>query len=373
MHAKLRAGVVDRGFLSKTFGSQLRYIIALLLIGCSVLWFLSGLFRNENRATEDGVFGNAVVSSIIDVQEIFSENRKVVRLLPAELFAYKSVFIISEVAGKVEEIFLEGGSSVERSQAILRVEKRDKLEQLERAEKLLEQRKLERDASGSLSVAGYRAQIHDHATLVALKDAEINYKNALLNLENTTIRAPFSGIVDEILPQVGSMISIGQNVATVANFEKLKVVTYVSEDDMFYISLGDEVEVKLGSGNLLRGNVNFIGRMLSPDTKSCRLEVLVDNAVGARVADGMSARVKLVIRQVNAYRVPSSSISVDRDGNLGVKVLAHKVVKFLKVRIVDDDNEGHVWVSGIEEGKIALIVRGHEYVVNGAVIDQYDV
>ena len=373
MHAKLRVGVGDRKFLSRTLGLQLRYIIALLLVGCSVMWFLSGLLLGSDCDTQDIVFGDADISSIVDVQEIFPENRKVIRRLPAELFAYKSVSIVSEVAGKVEEVFLEGGSSVERSQAILRVEKRDKLEQLERAEKLLEQRKLEREASGSLSVAGYRAQVHDHATLVALKDAEINYKNALLDLENTTIRAPFSGIVDEILPQVGSMISIGQNVATVANFEKLKIVTYISEDDMFYISLGDEVEVTFGSSNLLLGRVSFIGRVLSPDTKSCRLEILVDNAGGAKVAHGMSAKVKLGIRQVRAYKVPSSSISVDGDGNLGIKVLDNRVVKFLKIVIVDDDNEGHVWISGIKEGKIALIVHGHEYVVNDAVIDQYDV
>ena len=374
MHAKLRVEARASRFFSRILGLQLRYKIALLLIGCSVLWFLGGLFWGRNTATHDVVFGDAYIGSLIDVREIFPENRKVIKLLPAEVHAYKFVAIVSEVAGKVEEVFLDGGSVVEKGQAILRVERRDKLEQLERAEKLLEQRKLEREASGSLSVAGYRAQVHDHATLVALKEAEINYSNALLDFENTTIRAPFSGVVDEIFPQVGSMIGVGQHITTVANFEKLKVVTYISEDDMPHIGLGSDVEVVLGnSDGLLRGSVSFMGRVLSPDTKSCRLEILVDNKSDIPVADGMSSKVRIAIRQVKAYRIPSSSISVDGSGNMGIKILDKGIVKFLEVKIVDDDSEGNVWVSGISGDKITLIVRGHEYVVNGVVVDQCNV
>ncbi|MDD9363050.1 MAG: HlyD family efflux transporter periplasmic adaptor subunit, partial [Anaplasma sp.] len=101
----------------------------------------------------------------------------------------------------------------------------------EQARVLLEQRRLERGVSESLGAEGYRSQVHDHAALVALKEAEVNYKNAKLAFDSATVKAPFTGVVDEILPQVGSIVGVGQTVARVLNFDNLKVVTYVPERD----------------------------------------------------------------------------------------------------------------------------------------------
>ncbi|MDB1134983.1 efflux RND transporter periplasmic adaptor subunit [Candidatus Anaplasma sp. TIGMIC] len=350
---------------------KLRYKVAIALVIVCALWLNGGRFYHRG-ALDSTIVGTADSGDIIDIAELRVSNRKVLKILPAKVHAVRSVGVVSEVGGRVEEILLKGGSSVVQDQVILKIEEHGQLELLEQAEELLRQRKLEYDAAESLGSTGYRSQVHEQATLVALKDAEANHRNAQFNYKNTAIRAPFSGVVDEIFPQVGSVIGAGQLVARIADFETLKVVTYLPEGDVPYVRVGDLAGVTLGrNGVVLPGEVSFVGRVVSPETKSCRVEILVDyRDNGAYVADGMSAEVGLAVGEVRAYKIPSTSLSLGDDGVVGVKILdENDTVRFLGVEIVDDDNKGHLWVSGIPYGEVRLIVRGHEYALDGELME----
>ncbi|UQD53979.1 efflux RND transporter periplasmic adaptor subunit [Anaplasma phagocytophilum] len=351
------------------FTLRRRYAVAaLLVVGCA-LWFTSGILISRNTSQGPVFDGRADICSLIDVLEFDAAVHEVKRVFSANVVAARSVDVISEANGRVEEVLLSNGSAVDKDQVILRIDARGKLERLEQARVLLEQRRLERGVSESLGAEGYRSQVHDHAALVALREAEVNYKNAKLALDSATVKAPFVGVVDEILPQVGSMVSVGQTVARVLNFDNLKVVTYVPERDVAYIKPGDSVKVKLGRiGVVSSGKVSFVSKVVSPETKSYKLEILIEPQGVFEITEGMFAQVEFVIRREKAYRIPSSSLSVSAKGNLGVKVLDDRgLIRVLDVSTVDDD-EGYIWVSGIHEDSVKLIVRGHEYALDGAQI-----
>lgn len=345
---------------------RLRYKLAACLLMMCGLWLMSGLVA-PGTTGRDVISGSKKLPAIIRVEKLRAEDRELVIHLTGEVHASKFMNILSEVSGKVERVVARSGSKVESGQVILEIEECGRVERLKQAEALLKQRQLERDASESLSSTGYRSEAQDNAALVALMAAAADLKRAQIELRNTRIKAPFSGIVGKIVPQEGSFISGGQTIAQIASFDRLRVVSHVSEKSISKLKLHGPADVVLGSGEVLRGDIAFIGRIASPDTKTYMVEVLADNKSGVFVTEGMAALVRVPIGKFKTHKISSSSLSLDDTGAVGVKVLDNNTVRFFEVEIVDDLG-GRLWVSGVPDD-VNLIARGHEYVTVGTEVN----
>ena len=66
---------------------------------------------------------------------------------------------------------------------------------------------------------------------------------------------------------------------------------------------------------------------------------------------------------MKAHLVPSYLLSLDDDGNLGLKIIEDGSVKFILIEIIEDSNEG-LWVTGLPLNT-TLITVGQEYVIDG--------
>ena len=73
------------------------------------------------------------------------------------------------------------------------------------------------------------------------------------------------------------------------------------------------------------------------------------------------------LREVLAHLIPSYLISLNDEGELGVKILKDREVKFSNIQIVEDTIEG-LWVTGLPK-KATVITVGQEYVINGQVVN----
>ena len=71
--------------------------------------------------------------------------------------------------------------------------------------------------------------------------------------------------------------------------------------------------------------------------------------------------------QKDAYFIPSSLISLDDNGKIGIKVIQEKNVLFLTIDIISDTGNGY-WVNSNSKSNLEdymLITQGHEYVIEG--------
>ena len=69
------------------------------------------------------------------------------------------------------------------------------------------------------------------------------------------------------------------------------------------------------------------------------------------------------LREVIAHLIPSYLISLNDEGDLGIKILTNNIVKFTEIQIVEDTVDG-LWVTGLPKD-VAIITVGQEYVING--------
>lgn len=151
---------------------------------------------------------------------------------------------------------------------------------------------------------------------IELKNATVKLEGLRLLLDGRSIRAPFTGVVVPLTPaqqpgaspatpiQAGALVSQGQVLFGLADIERLKIVTSVSELDINQLHQGQAVEI-LGDGfdgERLNGAVDAISRMALTDGDSsgiARFAVTLSiaeltHAQLQRVRLGMSARLTLV-------------------------------------------------------------------------------
>jgi HlyD family secretion protein len=124
-----------------------------------------------------------------------------------------------------------------------------------------------------------------------------------VRLSYTELRAPIAGIVDVRAARAGETVAAGQPILTLINPDSLWVRADVEETYIDRVRLGDQLTVRLPSGDLRRGTVFYRGidadfatqRDVSRskrDIKTFEIRLRVDNH-DRRLAVGMTAYVLL--------------------------------------------------------------------------------
>ncbi len=124
------------------------------------------------------------------------------------------------------------------------------------------------------------------------------------------IHSPFAGTVMNIGAREGQYVSPKKELYLIANLKRIWVYVDVYEDDLPWVKMGDQVEmrVRAAPGRLFEGKVRFIYPYLEGKTRTVRVRLEFDNRDQV-LKPGMFANV--IIKsdaQPNAIVVPSESI-----------------------------------------------------------------
>lgn len=98
-------------------------------------------------------------------------------------------------------------------------------------------------------------------------------------LADTTVRAPFAGVVGERFVSVGDYVTRGTKVATVMRVDPLRVELTVPEQYVSAVASGRAVtfEVDAYPGETFAGQVRYVSPSVAADTRALTLEAIVPN------------------------------------------------------------------------------------------------
>ncbi|MEH0742029.1 efflux RND transporter periplasmic adaptor subunit [Vibrio cholerae] len=268
----------------------------------------------------------------------------------------------AEIAGKIVSLQVEKGQSVTQGQVIALIDKADLGIQLERAQAMLQVREKEYKAAQSLKDRGLQGEVAFTTAQAALVEAKAMVSNVKTSLANTSVRAPFNGIVDHLFIEQGDFVGIGDPVATLIDLERLVIEADVSERHIRDLSLDQEAQVSLIHGDKLVGKIRYISRVSSASTNTFPIEIELENPKQA-IPAGVSAEVTLNLTEQLAVKVTPAMLALDEAGNLGVKTLQGKRVKFVPIQLVKAEQDG-VWLTGLGE-RVDIITVGQGFVRDG--------
>jgi multidrug efflux system membrane fusion protein len=346
------------------------HIIAIGIAGVISLWFLTGLFGSNGIADEMTAAERDAASAVtMQVRAIVSkaQTRQSVVTIRGRTQAKRAVEVRSETQGVVSALPVEKGVRVKKGDVLCDINLDARSAQLAEAKALAQQRKLEYDASRQLAAKGYRAPTAAAASKAAHDAAQARLKQMQIEVSQTKITAPFDGVFDDRRVEVGDYLRVGDVCGLVVELNPLLITAQVAEDKVSALSIGMPGNARLVTGEMVQGTITFVAKTADPATRTFRVELEVPNPEFSMRA-GVTAEIAVPTDKVLAHRIPSSIISLDDKGIIGVRTVDDESrVQFHRVQLVDDTPDG-LWISGLPE-TVKLITVGQDYVKEGQKVD----
>ncbi|WOI54865.1 efflux RND transporter periplasmic adaptor subunit [Palleronia sp. LCG004] len=224
------------------------------------------------------------------------------------------------------------------------------------------------DAAVESALAGVEAARSGlESASAGVQSAEAAIAAAETELDRLVIHAPFAGLLESDTAEIGALLQPGSACATVIQLDPIKLVGFVPETSVDRIAVGARARARLASGTETGGQVTFLSRSADPETRTFRVEVEAPNGDLA-IRDGQTAEILIESDGREAHLLPQSALTLDDDGNLGVRVVAGDgTALFRPVEMVRDTADG-VFVGGLGESARVIVV-GQEYVSDGVPLD----
>ncbi|MBI5450306.1 MAG: efflux RND transporter periplasmic adaptor subunit [Gammaproteobacteria bacterium] len=252
------------------------------------------------------------------------------------LIADERVDIAARVMGFIHTIHVKEGQRVTKGQLLLTIDPTETQTQVSEAQARQSQaqaRYAEAEADYQRFKALFEQQLVaiDHFRKIELAyrlaGQELHAAQSLadrsqVQLDYTSIRAPVSGIVVGKYKEAGDMATPGTPLLTVENTRQIMVRTYVKEDRIRDITLGDNVELEVEAARLHgHGTVTQVVPSGDPVTFSYLVKITPESTTG--LSPGMFARVIFTTGSSAALTIPQTALvhradltgvySIDRD------------------------------------------------------------
>ena len=188
-------------------------------------------------------------------------------------------------------------------------------------------------------------------------------ENIELDINNTLISAPFSGIISDKMIEESEYITPGNVMFTIIDLNPIKIQGYLSEFDVNKVSLGTKAIIENTNGLKKNGVISFISPSAETSTRTFEITIEADNA-DLSFKSGITTKITIAGSELKAHKIPPSILTLQDDGTVGVKAVNEdNIVIFYPTTSVKDTIDG-IWVSGLPD-KVNLIVTGQEYVAIG--------
>ncbi|MFL2591441.1 MAG: efflux RND transporter periplasmic adaptor subunit [Flavobacteriaceae bacterium] len=243
----------------------------------------------------------------------------------------QNVVIYPELPGLLKNIYVNQGDKVNKGQLIAKISDNGLTDQLEQLE-------LQRDLA---KTTFERLQILWNQKIgseIQYLQAETNFKSLEKKIsqmkdqeDKTRILAPFDGIIDDVIADVGSNLAPGLTpILRIINIEKMKVSAEIPEIHIPYIKKNKKVKIYVPIlDKQILGNISSVGNFINPNNRSFSIEIELLNKSN-ELKPNMTVSLEINDYQnESAILIPSKDILEDEEGS------------FYVYKLVSDGNDNY--------------------------------
>jgi len=183
--------------------------------------------------------------------------------------------------------------------------------------------------------------------------AQVAEADAARNVNNTSVRAPFAGVVSKVQMDVGEVATLmpPSVLLRLVDLSSVDVRVKVHERELARIAIGDSVEAKFtSSGQSAVGQVTFISPEIDPRTRNAEIVTRIPNTEGLLRA-GMFAELEIKPKgSQQTLIIPTTAVSGTGE-NRFVFTVANNTAERRKIRVAPIDNERVEVLEGLQEGE----------------------
>ena len=209
-----------------------------------------------------------------------------------------------------------------------------------------------------------------------LPQAQVEHRRALLNLQKTSVRAPFGGRAADLKIVPGQSVREGDELLTLIDLNPAKVEVQVLGTEVVHLTEGRVAELHFAAfpDTTFTGRIRTINPVVDPATGTARVTVHIPNPNG-RIKPGMYAEARLEAQQFpDRILVPRAAV-LERNRRTMLFVLEDGRAKWRYVTPGLENDDVVELLEGDEDwvapGEVVL-VDGHHYLTHDAAVELVD-
>ena len=239
----------------------------------------------------------------------------------------QNVLVYPEVPGILKEVLVKEGQYVKKGQLLAVIDDGGLAQQVmvSQTNEQLAKTTFERQKRLWNEKIGSEIQyLQAKASYKSQKNATNQLKQQLGKFK---IIAPFSGIIDDIFREKGTVVAPGQQseLFRIINLSNMYIETDVPENYITSITKGKKVEVIFPIlGKTVNSKIRQVGNFINPSNRSFKIEVGVPNQ-DLEIKPNLTAKLNLNdYTSKNAILIPQSIISENAEGQQFIYVVKDK-------------------------------------------------
>lgn len=375
---------------------KISYKIIALLLAAVTLTSCYGSEAQENRGE-----GEPSVTPAVEAVQARFGSLPLSERLSGTVIAKNQVSLYPEISGRIAEVHVQNGDSVEKDAPLISLDSNQYQEQVEQAKANLRinqarlkqaqaryreleaqykrTKKLsEQNLSSELELETLEAQMSSAEADVELAQAQLdqsesNVKEQEEILSKTVIRAPISGSVGQRNAEVGMQVGQSTQLFTIGDLANLRVEVVLTEEMLNDVEVGQTSRIYMGSGVnqvYIEAKLSRISPFLNNVTRSTEGEIDVSNHK-EKLRPGMFVPVDILYGESEqATLLPTSAVYSDpNSGQEGVFVATALGSEIEPAEQIDPENPPplteatdieFIPVEVIAEGRMEVGVEGVE-------------
>ncbi|NCF13161.1 MAG: efflux RND transporter periplasmic adaptor subunit [Verrucomicrobiaceae bacterium] len=306
----------------------------------------------------------------VKVVEIGSSVLERVYEFPGQIQAGQQLDLAFEVPGKLTAIKVKEGDMVKKGDLVATLDTRDYQASLNSAKATLEEAKLERDRNQRLfdQQAGSKESVEK--SIRTVQTAQASFDKARKAFEDTSLKAPFSGVVAKVFVDDFQNVSANQDIVVMQDTTTFEAVIDIPETLWVLAKPGlsneernkrsrPEIRLTALRGESFPATISETSMLADPKTRTFAVTLAFSPPADLNISPGMTAAAILHWAReaqggANIFSVPVGAVGFDDAGKAYVwKIDREKMIASRLVVEAGEVSEGMIGISGeIGEGEL---------------------
>ena len=288
----------------------------------------------------------------------------------------QNVLVYPEMPGILNKVYVKEGQKVKKDQILATIDDGGLSQQL----LLLKSNEQLAKTTFERQKRLWDQKIGSEIQYLQAKTSYDSQKNATKQLKKQlgkfTIRAPFSGIIDDVFKEKGTVVAPGPGAELfrIINLSNMYIETDVPESYISSIKKNKMVEVNFPIlGRSYDSSIRQVGNFINPTNRTFRIEVGIPNLDG-EIKPNLTAKLRLNdYTNKNAILIPQSIISENAKGQQFIYVVKDNKEKnqvYAERLVIETGktNGDFIEVTKNLDANVEVILEGARSVNNGQVV-----
>ncbi|MBT8264050.1 MAG: efflux RND transporter periplasmic adaptor subunit [Eudoraea sp.] len=275
----------------------------------------------------------------------------------------QNVLIYPEMAGTLQRVYVKEGDKVKKGQLLATIDDGGMTNQVAQLRTQAELAKTTFERQKRLWDQKIGSEIQFLQAKTNYEAIQNNVQQAESQLQKSSVRAPFSGIIDDVIKDQGTVVSPGpgSEIFRIVNLSDMYISVDVPETYIGSINTGTKATVFFPIlGDTITTKIRQSGNFIKPSNRSFSVEIPVPNKNG-HIKPNLTARVSINdYSNVAALLIPQSVISENAEGEQYVYVAENPTKENVRTAIK------RIVTTGKTQGRFVEIVSGlsaGEYII----------